>query len=96
MPMVVAAGLENRALRHIHDLIRSGRKQLGRQVRRFITGLQDNPEESPKRLQTGFSLLKLRFNALLDTFDIFADVLNQRSETVNRGTWDVLCKGRPS
>ena len=24
------------------------------------------------------------------------EVLNQRSETVNRGTWDVLCKGRPA
>lgn len=24
------------------------------------------------------------------------EVLNQRSETVNRGTWDILCKGRPA
>lgn len=95
MPMVVAAGLDSRALRYIHDLISDGRKQLGRQVRRFITGLKTNQEEPPKRLQMAFSLLKLRFNALLDTFDIFADVLNQRSEH-DTGIWlaglDILAR----
>ena len=28
---------------------------------------------------------------------VFRDhVINQRGETVNRGTWDILCKGRPA
>jgi len=95
MPMVVAAGLETRALRHIHDLIRAGRKQLAGQVNTFVAGLKSNPEESPQRLQLAFALLKLRFNALLDTFDIFADVLNQRSEH-DTGIWlaglDILAR----
>ncbi|MEQ1745457.1 MAG: hypothetical protein ABMA02_08530 [Saprospiraceae bacterium] len=95
MPMVVAAGLETRALRQIHDLIRSGRKQLGRQVALFVEGLKTNSDVPPKQLQHAFSLLKLRFNALLDTFDIFADVLNQRSEH-DTGIWlaglDILAR----
>lgn len=95
MPMVAAAALEKGALRGIHDLIRGGRKKLKQQVRTFIAGLKSNRDMPPDRLQTAFSLLKLRFNALLDTFDIFADVFNQRSEH-DTGIWlaglDILAR----
>lgn len=95
MPMVVGAAIENSARSATHHLIRLGRAKLYLQVSTFIRGLQSNRSVPVNRLQSAFSVLKLRFNSLLDTFDIFADVLNQRSEH-ETGVWlaglDILAK----
>lgn len=95
MPMVVAAAIGPKAQQSLHQLIREGRRQLGQQVRQFIQRVKTQRGESPHRLQSAYSVLKLRFNALLDQFDIFADVLNQRSEH-DTGVWlaglDILAR----
>jgi hypothetical protein len=98
MPMVHAATVADLAMRGITDRIRAGKRELGQRTRRFIALLQ-HPEAArqltPAQAQMRFSLLKLRFNALLDQLDIFADVLLQRAEHPT-GVWvaglDVLAQ----
>ncbi len=95
MPMVVAAAISPKAQKSLHQLIRAGRQQLDRRVRQFIRGVKTNRAEPLHRLQSAYSVLKLQFNALLDQFDIFADVINQRSEH-HTGVWlaglDILAR----
>lgn len=95
MPMVVAAAVGPKAQKSLHELIREGRKQLRQRILMFIQGVEINREEPIHRLQAAYSILKLQFNALLDQFDIFADVLNQRSEH-DTGVWlaglDILAR----
>ena len=47
--------------------------------------LQVTVEETKPMPRLGGGLVKFKM-----------EVLNQRSEVVNRGTWDILCKGRPA
>lgn len=95
MPMVVAAAISPQAQKSLHELIRQGRKQLNSRVRQFIRRVKTERTEPLHRLQAAYSVLKLQFNALLDDFDIFADVLNQRSEH-HTGVWlaglDILAR----
>ncbi|MCB0851793.1 MAG: hypothetical protein KDD63_06215, partial [Bacteroidetes bacterium] len=42
--------------------------------------VKSSPDTPVEDLQTAFSILKLRFNQLLDQLDIFADAFTQRSE----------------
>lgn len=88
MPMVVAANLSNEALKGITDLIVKGNKELKKSVHNFIGFVRDpaNQNIPSAELQRHFALLKLRFNALLDELDIFADVTSQRSEH-DTGVW---------
>lgn len=86
MPMVSAA-LPSRAARHsIHQLIKSGRLQLRWRIQRYLRLLRTRPSLSLQKCQAAYSILKLQFNSLLDQFDIFADVVNQRSEH-ETGIW---------
>jgi hypothetical protein len=84
MPMVPAAAVDDDALKGITDRIVSGQRELRQRVRQFIQNVVQNTEggqnSTPETIQLRFSLLKLRFNALLDQLDIFADVLAQRAE----------------
>ncbi|MHA4846478.1 hypothetical protein ACX0G7_20040 [Flavitalea antarctica] len=88
MPMVVAANISDDALKAVTDLIIVGNKELKKSVRDFVFWVRDpsgyhiSSEEAQKR----FALLKLRFNALLDELDIFADVTSQRAEH-ETGVW---------
>lgn len=95
MPMVVAAAVGPKTQRSLHDLIRQGRIQLGQRVQLFLHGAKTNRQVPVHQLQAAYSILKLQFNALLDQFDIFADVLNQRSEH-DTGVWlaglDILAR----
>lgn len=88
MPMVTAANVNDEAMKGITNLLLAGNKELRKEVNQFIQFLRDplNSNIAPEEAQTRFSLLKLRFNALLDQFDIFADVLSQRSEH-ETGVW---------
>jgi hypothetical protein len=95
MPMVTAALPSQQAQQSIHRLIKAGRHHLRRRARRFIDVLKSRPDVPLDRCQSAFSILKLQFNSLLDQFDIFADVVNQRSEH-DTGIWiaglDVLAR----
>ena len=88
MPMVVAANIPDEALKGITDLIVIGNRELKKGVQDYINWIKrpDNQHLSIEEIQSRFALLKLRFNALLDELDIFADVTSQRSEH-DTGVW---------
>ncbi|HEX9669201.1 MAG TPA: hypothetical protein VGC93_06910 [Thermoanaerobaculia bacterium] len=88
MPSVPAAGVSAAAAQAIeHHLIR-GRRALRAQVRGYLRWLK-GPQgrgSTPAEAQRRFAFLKLRFNAGLTQFDIFADALTLRGE-VDNGVW---------
>lgn len=88
MPMVVAANIPDEALKRITDLIVSGNKELKKRVRDYVAWIRHPQSQhiSAEEAQRRFSLLKLRFNDLLDELDIFADVTSQRAEH-DTGVW---------
>jgi hypothetical protein len=88
MPMVLAAGVSKAALSTISQHWGDKRLLLTRQVNSFIQLVQSKSalNISDEELQRLFTRLKLRFNSLLDQFDIFADVVSQRAE-YKTGVW---------
>lgn len=90
MPMVPAACIDDAALRAITDHLAIGTRNLRTQIKLFLKKIKENQanakEANAAHTQATFALLKLRFNAILDQFDIFADVLSQRAEHVT-GVW---------
>lgn len=88
-PMVAAASPSDEALRAVTDHLILTKKELRLKVQTFLEKLNNQPTEgfsTPADAQGSFSLLKLRFNNILDQLDIFADVITQRSEHPT-GTW---------
>ncbi|WP_088279127.1 hypothetical protein [Ideonella sp. A 288] len=64
-----------------------GRRDLDRAVRAFIGWLHcHGPAASAEQAQRRFTLLRLQFNAALTQFDLFSDVITQRSEHES-GVW---------
>lgn len=86
MPMVPAAGISKTAQQAIHQTIGDGVAEMEKKLRAFIRMLHQTPELGAAKTQKAFALLKLQFNWLLDSLDIFADVLGMRSEH-NTGIW---------
>lgn len=88
MTMVPAAGIPISALSLIEKHLRQGRRMLRLSVERFLNWLNSaaGRGSSAADAQRKFVLLKLRFNSVLSQFDIFADVLVQRSE-LGTGVW---------
>jgi hypothetical protein len=86
MPMVTAAAIPYQAQKGIYELIREGKKRLGHKVRLFIKKMKTAGKLPIEKCQAAYSVLKLQFNALLDEFEVFADVVAQRSEH-NTGVW---------
>lgn len=85
--MVQAAGIDPEASRGITQLLVAGNQHLQQRIHQFIRWLKSGGGQlPPDRIQSVYSILKLRFNSWLDHVDIFADVLNQRSEHDN-GVW---------
>lgn len=84
--MVPAAMLSTGAQSAIEHSLASGRRALHRLVRDYLRWLRENPGVPPARAQRRFTLLRLRFNAVLTQFDIFADAITQRSEH-GTGVW---------
>jgi hypothetical protein len=97
MPMVKAASVSDRALKEITLMLEEGKKELRDKIVRFINVVRRSKvnREDVRELQSGFTILKLRFNSILDDLDIFAAVLSQRSE-YDVGIWtsalDVLAR----
>ncbi len=86
--MVPAAAVSPSALDAIERHLSKGRITMRGLIRAYIEwlrspeGLKASPSDAHRRL----AFLRMKFNALLSQFDIFADVLSQRSEHVN-GVW---------
>lgn len=88
MPMVTAAAISPVAQAAIEQYLASGRYKLRRLVGKYLKWLHepDGLHATPAEAQRRFTFLRLRFNAMLGQFDIFSDVLVQRSEHEN-GVW---------
>jgi hypothetical protein len=87
-PMLPAANLLPESQVAIEDVLARGRRELRARIQEFLQWLQSpaarwsTPEEAHRR----FIFLRLRFNAVLNQFDLFNDVLTQRSEN-KTGVW---------
>jgi len=87
-PMLTAAAPLPHTQSAIDGYLTRGRRELLELVQRYIhwieskEGLAATPEEAQKR----FTLLRLRFNAVLTQFDLFSDAITQRSEHES-GVW---------
>jgi len=88
MPSVAAAALPQRALVAIERHLLRERQRVRRRVQSFIEWLNEpsGRRASPQDQQSRFTVIRLQFNATLDQFDIFADVLTQRGEH-ETGVW---------
>jgi hypothetical protein len=88
VPMTAAALPSPEALKEVERYLVRGRRDLRRMVARYIRWLASPSARgaSPAEVQRRFVLLKLLFNKVLTQFDLFADVLIQRSEHEN-GAW---------
>jgi hypothetical protein len=88
MTMVGAANIPVSARTAIECMLAQGRQALHGLIRSFLTWLTSRHGRAagPEEAQRRFSFLRLRFNAVLTQFDIFADVLSQRSEH-DFGVW---------
>ncbi|MCG8326210.1 MAG: hypothetical protein MI974_00935 [Chitinophagales bacterium] len=80
MPMVRAANIPEDAQLGINKLLVEGTADLRRKINAFIKRMKQDKYTPADKAQRIFALLKLKFNALLDQLDIFADVLTQRGE----------------
>jgi hypothetical protein len=86
-PMVPAANLLPRTQIAIERHLAIGRRDLGRAVRAFIDWLRGvGRSATAAQAQRRFSFLRLQFNATLTQFDLFSDVITQRSEHES-GVW---------
>ena len=86
--MVLAAAVSHAALTAIESYLEKGRKSLRTLIQRYLSWLRgaEGQGATPADAQRKFSILKLRFNAVLTQFDIFAIVMTQRSEQ-ETGVW---------
>ena len=88
MPMVGAARVSDAAALAVEHHLMHGQRELRRRIREYLRWLRtpqgraSTPAEAGRR----FAFLKLRFNAAITQFDIFADALSVRGE-VGNGVW---------
>ncbi|GJE03617.1 hypothetical protein [Methylobacterium isbiliense] len=86
--MLPAAALLPRAQSAVERFLVAGRRELRALIEGYLAwidgpaGRAATPEEAHRR----FVLLRLRFNVVLTQFDLFADVITQRSEA-ETGVW---------
>ena len=88
MPMVAAAAVSPAAQTAIEQYLARGRRELRGRVHHYLRWLNgpDGKDAPPAEAQRRFTFLKLRFNAVLSQFHIFADVFSQRGEH-ETGVW---------
>lgn len=86
--MVPAAAPAPAAQIAIERYLARGRQILHDQVHRYLRWLEgpEGRRASPAEMQRRFTFLRLRFNSVLSQFDLFADVITQRSEH-ETGVW---------
>ncbi len=77
--MVPAAALSPSAQLSIDRAIAASKRDLAEGVNRYLDELRASAA-APREMQRRFTLLRLRFNAVLSQLDIFAQAVNQRSE----------------
>jgi hypothetical protein len=86
--MLPAAALFPAAQSAIDQHLVTGRRQLRRLLQEFLRWLQqpDSEDATPAEAQRRFTMLRLKFNVVLTQFDLFSDVITQRSEN-ETGVW---------
>jgi hypothetical protein len=86
--MLPAAALFPAAQSAIDRFLVLGRRELRRLVHAFLRWLmhRDSDAASAADAQRRFTMLRLRFNVVLTQFDLFSDVITQRSEN-ETGVW---------
>jgi len=86
--MVQAAAPSPAAQASIERYLMIGRRELYQMVSEYLAWLQspDGRKSPISEAQRRFTFLRMRFNSTLDQFDIFADVMTQRSEN-ETGVW---------
>lgn len=85
--MVLAAALPRDAQLLIERFLHTGRNDLRHQVGDFLDWLHgDGRWASPAEQQRRFVLIRLQFNVVLSQFDLFTEVVTQRSEHAT-GVW---------
>ncbi len=89
-PMLPAAALQPGAQAATERYLVAGRRELHALVIDFLAWLRSAPsrQATAAEAQRRFTILRLRFNAVLTQFDLFNDVISQRSEH-DTGVW--LC-----
>ena len=86
--MLPAAALLPAAQSAIDHFLVLGRRDLRRRIHAFLRWLTHPESEaaSPEDAQRRFTMLRLKFNVVLTQFDLFSDVITQRSEN-ETGVW---------
>jgi len=86
--MVPAAAPSANASAAIHHYLARMARRLRQMVFTFLAWLRKQRDRgaSPATMQRRFTLIRLRFNVMMSQFDIFADVVTQRSE-YETGVW---------
>ena len=86
--MVPAAALTPAAQSPIERFLFDGRRDAARRVREFLRWLRGPGagRAPPAEQQRRFTLIRLRFNDVLSQFDLFTEVITQRSEH-GTGVW---------
>ena len=87
-PMLTAAAPLPHTQSAIDGYLLQGRKRLLNQVHEYLRWLESEQGQaaSPETAQRRFTLLKLRFNAVVTQFDMFSNAITQRSEN-EFGVW---------
>jgi hypothetical protein len=86
--MLPAAAISTQAENAIERHLIAGRRELRSRLMSYLHWIQ-GPEgraASPEQVQRRFTFLRLRFNTVLSQFDLFSDVITQRSER-DTGVW---------
>ena len=84
--MVPAAAPSAHASAAVHKYLAGLAVRLRQMVSGFLSWLRTHRGLDPALMQRRFTLLRLRFNIMMSQFDIFADVMTQRSEH-QTGVW---------
>jgi hypothetical protein len=85
--MVVAAAITPAAQTAIERFLVQGRRELRNLIRAFLVWVKSPDQEiAPDEAQRRFTALRMRFNDVLSQFDLFSDVITQRSES-ETGVW---------
>src|SRR5215213_2865657 len=85
--MVPAAALDPRALSAIEGYLLRGRAELRRNVEDFLHWLHsEGRTAAAEDMQRRFTIIRLQFNNVLSQFDLFTEVITQRSEH-ETGVW---------
>src|SRR5215510_10385216 len=88
MPMVTAAAISPAAQSAVESHMIKARRKLRAMVGNYLQWLEqgDGRQAPPADAQRRFTFLRLRFNSIISQFEIFADVLTQRSQH-ETGVW---------